>query len=201
MPFRIEQKNLTLVGRAVHDGQTFLGLKPWEYGGHFEKTVMVFLDIGVLLGPKSPVKEASKDYLRNYHPEYMGVKRYVINRDIITASDHGLVVDAMRHELENRGLSVGNDRLRDLYVVDPHKDKMEILFEFKTDNLTSSVYGAIGQLFYHGRRGKNTRLVMVLPSPISDKTKKRILKLNIHCITYEWRNNRFQFNSLSKVIG
>jgi hypothetical protein len=83
---------------------------------------------------------------------------------------HGLLIEALAKELEERNLKYGNDRLRDLFVVSA-KGKVQILFEAKTDLGTSSVYSAVGQLMLHGAAEKLApKRILVIPGSPKPKT-------------------------------
>ncbi|MCG3141637.1 MAG: hypothetical protein HDKAJFGB_02951 [Anaerolineae bacterium] len=136
---------------------------------------------------------------KQYGQEYAGEKRYDITKRVVAECDHGLVVDAMRQELEKRGLIVANDQFRDLYILSEKNKTIQGLFEFKTDNSRSSMYSAIGQLMFNAL-SVNQTLVAVLPEPITPKAKARLKELKINCVTYAWKNNRPQFKGLSSLF-
>ena len=79
------------------------------------------------------------------------------------------------------------DQERDLFIKN-NKEAMKILYEFKTDTSTSSLYSAIGQLIIHGWKQKpRPKLIMVLPGMPKDQTTKQALKeLKIHVLPYKW---------------
>jgi hypothetical protein len=78
-------------------------------------------------------------------------------------ADHGLVVNALAQELERLGHEVRNDTNRDLFVIGGRR-RVSALFEIKSTDDLSSVYQAIGQLFYHSA-GSPKKPLLVLVSP------------------------------------
>lgn len=136
----------------------------------------------------------------HYNREYSGKKEYEVSQNIVADCDHGLVVDTMRRELESKGYQVANDRSRDLYILDNKKTEIKILFEFKTDSTLQNVYSAIGQLLFNSPLQRKPKLIAVFPGSVSKQVIKRIVELNIQCITYEWRKNRPYFKSLSQFL-
>ena len=55
-----------------------------------------------------------------------------------------MIVNEYKRILEEKGEIVANDRERDLYTIS--NDKIDTVFEFKTNNDRQSIYTGIGQL-------------------------------------------------------
>jgi hypothetical protein len=86
--------------------------------------------------------------LGSYTPEFSGVRTpYPLGGLVESTCTHGLVVDALAQHLRRRGYAIGNDRARDLFVVDDD-GSVACLFEVKTDLSTTSTYAAIGQVMF-----------------------------------------------------
>lgn len=135
-----------------------------------------------------------------YIPEFSGTrKKYRINDVIESHCDHGLVISALEAELSQRGLTVGNDQARDLYV--SKNDQITMLFEAKTDTTTSSIYGAIGQLMFHSAIEQSTpKRVMVLPETPKPQTQTILSKLGIVVLVYHWAKGKPIFEGIDKVL-
>lgn len=136
-----------------------------------------------------------------YSPEFRGSKEYEVRRNMVVACDHGLIVDAMRKQLDQHGLKVGNDRNRDLFIISPHQDRIRVLIEFKTDSSSSSVYSAIGQLLFNSvRLPHRPQLVAVFPNTLPQSAVDRLKSIGIHCIRYEWKKSQPKFDSLKAIL-
>jgi len=129
-----------------------------------------------------------------FKEEFYGKKKVsTVNKQIEAQCDHGLVVNTLAKNLESAGLTVGNSPNVDLFTIDETCNP-NILFEIKTDATRTQCYEAIGQLFFHSAKlQKKPQLVAVFPSYIDEESKGTIEKLNIHCLTYMWIDNKPHF--------
>ena len=145
-------------------------------------------------GEISPPERARKT---SFSPEFSGTRRPHTPRGTVESQcDHGIVTKSLYELLSSRGLKVGNDRLRDLYVL-TRGGGIRVLFEVKTDNSTSSIYQAVGQLLFHGAsETRMPKLVAVFPGQPNKKTKRVLSKLGIRILTYDWEGDRPVFGNL-----
>ena len=131
--------------------------------------------------------------LEIFSNEFQGTKRYHMPDTLEQQCNHGLVISALRAELTNKGLKVGNRGRIDLYTLGKDKE-ITILYEAKTDDSINSCCHAIGQLLYYSRRLKILpRLVAVLPDTITSETRNIFRDLQIDVLTYNWKNNQPKF--------
>jgi hypothetical protein len=134
-----------------------------------------------------------------FKEEFYGTKKVSsTSKEIEAKCDHGLLVNTLAKDLEAFGITVGNSPGIDLYAVDENNNP-KILFEIKTDTTKTQCYEAIGQLFFYSvKLGKKPQLVAVFPNYIDKESKNIIEKLNIQCLTYEWVDNKPQFDKSFK---
>ena len=89
----------------------------------------------------------------------------------------------------------------DLFLAD---DKADIahLFEVKTDQITTSLYQAVGQAMMHGalQKGEPQR-ILVLPGEWSTDTASRMKRLGLKVIRYDWKESLPVFENLQKVMS
>lgn len=112
---------------------------------------------------------------------------------------HGVVVNALARQLENRGLQIGNDRNRDLFI--HNKRYITTLFEVKTSSSTQCLYAAIGQLHLYSIPIPNAvRLVAVLPDKLSRRVAKKFSSLGIDILYYNWYNNEVNFINIDRIL-
>jgi len=135
----------------------------------------------------------------NYTDEHFGKSVTERNDPITRERTHGIVVNALAKELQQRKLKIGNDRNRDLFI---HKaGQISTLFEVKTSSSTQCLYSAVGQLLIYSIPIKNTvKLIAVLPDKLSKSVTKRFAMLGIEVLYFQWDNNKPIFNDIDKIL-
>lgn len=135
-----------------------------------------------------------------YSPEFSGTKTYSPPATPIEADcRHGDVVDALSLALGGRKIRHGNDRFRDLYILED-SDALKVLFEVKTDLGTGSIYSAIGQLMLHGAaEAVAPTLVAVLPGSPDERTARALEKLGIKTLSYDM-GDKITFHRLDELL-
>lgn len=148
---------------------------------------------GQMDGPYSPEMSFSSEFSGTKSiPELAGVE---------ARCDHGLVVAALAAQLEADGFSVGNDQLRDLFVVDK-RGRVSHLFEVKTDASTTQIYTGVGQLMIHGAKEPRPPVrALVLPAELTTETSQLLDRLGIRSLTYTWAERGPLFTDLSTTLG
>lgn len=142
-----------------------------------------------------PQVETSPDD-HEFREEFARKKKYEIVKHIESKCDHGLIVNALSHALESRGFKVGNDRNRDLYVVDSD-GKITSIFEIKSDTSTTSLYSAVGQLLLNGvSLTKKPRLILTIPKKVSKTLEGKLSKLGIELLISGWSSDKAVFPGL-----
>jgi len=134
-----------------------------------------------------------------FREEFTGKKRYSVEKQIKALCDHGPGVNGLDLALEGLGLRVGNDRNRDLYVVDS-VGRIKVLFEVKTDTSTSSLYSAVGQLMLHSvNLPERPRLILTIPEGVSTAVEGKLNRLGIEVLTYGWSDDEVVFEGLDSL--
>lgn len=134
-----------------------------------------------------------------FREEFTGKKHYSVEKQIEALCDHGPVVNGLDLALEGLGLRVGNDRNRDLYVVDS-VGRIKVLFEVKTDTSTSSLYSAVGQLMlYSVDLPERPRLILTIPEGVSTAVEGKLNRLGIEVLTYGWSDDEVVFEGLDSL--
>jgi hypothetical protein len=153
--------------------------------------------------PKAPgavVSYETSDLFAGFKPEFSGRKEYEAAILVRAECDHGVVVNALSHCLQDAGYRSANDRHRDLFVMGDEK-QVEVLFEVKTDTSLNSVYAAIGQLMLNGRAGGRAKqLIIVVPDELEDRVQRRVNDLGISVLCYSWIADKPVFRNLDTII-
>lgn len=131
----------------------------------------------------------------SYLTEFIGIKKYALKDDVVVDSSHGLVVDALKKALQKSGFIAYNNLYIDLFT--QNRNRVQHLFEIKTQFSRQWVYTAVGQLQLHSlASGDQPTLYFVCPIGITSSLRKDLLKINIHVITYRCKGNQFIFTNL-----
>lgn len=135
----------------------------------------------------------------SYTDEHSGRSITERNDPIIIERTHGIVVNALANELQNRKLKIGNDRNRDLFI--HSRGQITTLFEIKTSSSTQCLYSAVGQLLIYSIPIKNqVKLVAVLPDKLSKSVTNKFASLGIDILYFQWDNDEPKFNDIDKII-
>jgi|SRR3972149_4525489 len=146
------------------------------------------------LQPISPVDSDE------FKKEFSGKKRQYKTSKIIEAEcDHGLIVNNLSSVLEELGLTVRNDKNRDLYIIDSNR-KITAIFEVKTDTSTTSIYSAVGQLILNSiSLTVRPRLILVIPEQVDKTIESKLKQLGIESLIFKWVNDRLIFPKLKTL--
>jgi len=137
-----------------------------------------------------------------FKPEFEGQRQeYELSGTVQSQCNHGRVINALCSELSDRGLRVGSDQQRDLFIYD-QKGRVGILFEAKTDVVTSSIYAGVGQLMLHGAdQNPNPARALVVPNKPNEVTARALARLEIEVLVYAWEDRRPAFNALDEFLS
>ncbi len=112
---------------------------------------------------------------------------------------HGIIVNALAEELKSSGFKVANDRNRDLFTY--KNNRIENLFEIKTNCNTQSLYTALGQLLIYSIPISNkVNLFMVLPTKLNKNVSKRLTELGVEIIYFKWGKDIPKFKKLNERV-
>ncbi|MCX6290899.1 MAG: hypothetical protein NT126_03965 [Bacteroidetes bacterium] len=137
--------------------------------------------------------------LKNYSPEFWGKRKaYYCKARIESDSDHGLIVDCLKKELESRMRFKGclrKNKYIDLGIV--QKKQAKYIFEVKTSINMQAIYAAIGQLMLHSHSTKNNPdKYIVLPDQLNTSIEQDIAALGINTLRYKWKNEKAIFTNI-----
>lgn len=136
-----------------------------------------------------------------FSPEFAGNKFYSTKGEIKAKCNHGLVVNNLAREIEKLGLKVGNDRNRDLFILN-NDNQISSIFEIKTGIARTNIYSAIGQLLvYSSDINNKTRLYLVIPYKINPKFVQLVNKIGIKVIYYILKDGKVLFENLIDEIS
>lgn len=138
---------------------------------------------------------------KKFNEEFAGIKEYKTpKRTIIATANHGIVVNALKQKIEDKGFLVANNQQRDLYIYNK-SSKIETVFEVKTSLSSQSIYTAVGQLYVNSARLEPLpRLIYVIPEQPNENLSITLKKLNIEILVYYWKNDKPYFKNLNKLI-
>jgi len=134
-----------------------------------------------------------------YNKEFIGPKVSKLGSKVrVSECDHGLIVDNLKNVLVDKGFKVANKKSMDLFIY--KGDKIEAIFEVKTDCDTSSIYSAVGQLLINSLEfDSRPKLFMVLPNHSNINRLKNILqKIGIELVSY---NKQLEFINLKSALN
>ncbi|MDD5451345.1 MAG: hypothetical protein PHT49_05565 [Desulfovibrionales bacterium] len=144
-----------------------------------------------------PISPADSD---EFKEEFSGKKRqYKTSRIIEAECDHGLIVNNLSSVLEELGLTVRNDKNRDIYIIDSNR-KITAIFEVKTDTSTTSMYSAVGQLLLNSiSLTVRPRLILVIPEQVDKTLESKLKQLGIESLIFKWVTDRSIFPKLKTL--
>jgi len=141
------------------------------------------------------------EYLNNFEftDEHSGITALEGSRNTLINRTHGIIVNRLASELERGGLSVANDRNRDLFIY--NGNNITTLFEIKTTSSTQAIYAAVGQLLIYSIPiiGRVT-LVVVLPKQLDERVEQRLSELGIQILYYIYENGQPSFINLNRFV-
>jgi hypothetical protein len=137
----------------------------------------------------------------SFSPEFSGPrKKYELTDAIESQCDHGTVVNTLHDELEALGLEAYKTGKIDLFLAD-HDANISHLMEVKTDQCTTSIYQAVGQVMLHSALEKNEpHRILVLPGKVSTDTAARLKRLGIRVLSYGWKDEKPIFEDLKDIL-
>lgn len=137
-----------------------------------------------------------------YKPEFHGRRKPYEVGTVESRCTHGLIVEALVHELERRKMKYHNNRFEDLVWVRDATGARKALFEIKTDTSTSSIYSGIGQLMFHTAIDREKpQKVLIIPEKPTPRTTTALQNIGIHLVVYSRLKSGYKFNGLAEVLG
>lgn len=137
---------------------------------------------------KKLVTDESEDFTPkndlDFTSEFLGEKNFELYKHVVSKCDHGFVVNELAKYLELKGLKVGNDQNRDLFVVDS-SGSISTIYEVKTDISLYDLYTGVGQLLLNScDLMSNPKLILVLPEESPKHFRAKLEKIGIDTLIY-----------------
>jgi hypothetical protein len=169
--------------------------------GSFVRTVRAFKD-AVRASPRSTKAGNSSEFSEfSFRAEFAGYRKKYAVGSVRAWVEHGEVVDGLERELRKRGFDPVNDRRRDLLIASKRR-KITTLFEVKTSLATFNIYGAIGQLLFHGSgEARVPKLIMVVPEFPSRRHMRVLERIGIHVVRYSPIKGAYRFDGLDAALN
>jgi hypothetical protein len=135
-----------------------------------------------------------------FREDLVGSAPYSIEDEIISACDRDLVISELVALLQRQKLKIGNDTERELFVVDPSKNRISHVFALVTDAQEKSVLTAAAKLLLQTSADSGNPLpVLVLPEDKISSYEQRLRSLNISVIGFHSQKEIFVFPELEKI--
>jgi hypothetical protein len=146
-----------------------------------------------------PITKENPDLF--FTPEFEGPKKkYRLTEAIEAQCNHGIVVNALHVELKALGFNAYKNAKIDLFLADDERT-ITHLMEIKTDQSTTNLYQAVGQVMLHGALQKShPKRILVLPGQVSRDTVNRLKRLGIETVRYDWQGSKPIFRKLKEII-
>jgi hypothetical protein len=114
--------------------------------------------------------------------------------------DHGLVVKDLYDLLFRLGSKAGNDPERDLLAVNAMRE-MTAVFEVTTDASIPNIQSAAARLLLaNADLPKQPRLILVVPDAIDETLTRKLKKLGVDVLAYNWKHDQAVFSGLPALI-
>ncbi len=135
-----------------------------------------------------------------FREDLVGSAPYSVEDEIISACDRDLVISELAALLQRRKLKIGNDAERELFVVDPSKNRISHVFEVLTDTKEKNVLAAAAKLLLQTSADAGSPLpILVLPKDKIDNYEQKLQKINISVTGFHWEGEKVVFPDLEKI--
>jgi hypothetical protein len=135
-----------------------------------------------------------------FREDLVGSPPSLADNEILSACDHDLVVGNLAALLQQGKLKIGNDAERELFVVDPSKNRISHVFEVLTDTKEKSVLAAAAKLLLQTSADAGNPLpILVLPEDKINKYEQELQRINISVIGFRWEGEKAVFQELEKI--
>jgi hypothetical protein len=135
-----------------------------------------------------------------FREDLVGSAPHSAEDEIIFACDRDLVISDLAALLQRQKLKIGNDTERELFVVDPSKNKISHVFEVLTDTKEKNVLAAAAKLLLQTSADAGNPLpVLVLPEDKIADYEQELQRINIFVIALRWEGEKVVFPDLEKI--
>jgi len=144
--------------------------------------------------------EISFDELR-FREELVGASYTGPLTDSSSMCDHGLIVKDLYDVLSRLGFKAGNDPERDLLIMNARQE-ITAVFEVTTDASIQSIQSAAARLLLANTDlPKQPRLILAVPEAIDEMLNRKLKKLGVDVLLYNWKHDQAVFPSLPVLIS
>ena len=120
--------------------------------------------------------------------------------EIVSASDHDLVVSELAALLQRKKIKIGNDTESELFAVDTSENRISHIFEIVTDTKEKNMLAAAAKLILQtSAAAVNPLPVIVLPEEKMIHYEQELKRINISIIGFRWQEERVVFSGLEKI--
>jgi hypothetical protein len=120
--------------------------------------------------------------------------------DPASMCDHGLVVKDLYDLLSRLGSKAGNDPDRDLLIANARQE-ITAVFEVTTDASIQNIQSAAARLLLaNAELPKQPRLILVVPDAIDETLNRKLKKLGVDVLAYDWKHDQAVFPGLPALI-
>jgi len=143
--------------------------------------------------------EMSFDEL-HFREELIGARYADPLTDPASMCDHGLIVKDLYDVLSRLGFKAGNDPEGDILIVNARKE-ITAVFEVITDASIHSIQSAAARLLLANTElPKQPRLILAIPEAVDETLNRKLKKLGVDMLPYNWKHDQAVFPGLNKLI-
>ncbi len=144
--------------------------------------------------------EISFDELR-FREELIGASYTSPLTDPSSMCDHGLIVKDLYDVLSRLGFKAGNDPERDLLIMNARQE-ITAVFEVTTDASIHIIQSAAARLLLANTElPKQPRLILAVPEAIDETLNRKLKKLGVDVLLYNWKHDQAVFPGLPALIS
>jgi len=152
-----------------------------------------------LFSSRTSQLEMSFDEL-HFREEIIGVSYADPLTDPASMCDHGLIVKDLYDALSRLGFKAGNDPERDLLVA--NRKEIAAVFEVTADASILSIQSAAARLLLaNADLPKQPRLILVIPEAIGETIQRKLKKLGVDVLPYNWKHDQAVFPELQSLLN
>jgi len=135
-----------------------------------------------------------------FREDLVGSVPHSVEDEIISACDRDLVISELASQLQRQKLKIGNDTERELFVVDPSKNRISHVFEVLNDTKEKNVLAAAAKLLLQTSADAGNPLpILVLPEDKTNNYEQELQRLNIFVTGFRWEGEKVVFPDLEKI--
>jgi hypothetical protein len=152
-----------------------------------------------IFSSRSPQLEMSFDELR-FREEIIGASYKGPLTDPASMCDHGLIVKDLYDILSRLGFKAGNDPERDLLIANARQE-ITAVFEITTDTSIHIIQSAAARLlFANTDLPQQPRLILAVPEAVDETLHRKLKKLGVDVLAYNWKHDQAVFPGLQSLI-